>query len=218
MTARSDPGRWILVAAAAAGASYMASWTLPLGIVTAATWKGAGVGLLALYAGWSARRLDGWLLCAVMAFGAMGDVLIETQGLIAGAVAFLIGHLFAIGLYLRNRRPNPSPSQMLLAGLVVPLTVAIAWTLPGDRSSAPGVAVYALSLSVMAATAWLSRFPRYRVGLGAMLFVASDLLIFARAGPLSEATWIGYAIWTLYFAGQVLICLGVVATLNARRA
>lgn len=31
----------------------------------------------------------------------------------------------------------------------------------------------------------------------------------ARAGPLAHAAWIGLAIWSLYFAGQVLICTGV---------
>ncbi len=40
-------------------------------------WKGAGVALLAVYAALKARNLDGWLICAVMAFGALGDVLLE---------------------------------------------------------------------------------------------------------------------------------------------
>jgi uncharacterized membrane protein YhhN len=34
----------------------------------------------------------------------------------------------------------------------------------------------------MAAAAWSSRFPRYRVGAGAVLFVISDWLIFSRMG------------------------------------
>lgn len=199
----------ILLAAVLAGASYMLTWTLPLSQVASTSWKGAGVALLALYASQRARDLDGWLLVAVLAFGAMGDMLIELRGLVVGAVAFLIGHLFAIALYLRNRRPRPGLSQRLLAIVLVPATVATAFLLPGDRAMAPGVALYALGLSLMAAAAWLSGFPRYRVGLGAMLFVASDLLIFARAGPLSEAPWIGVAIWGLYFTGQVLICIGV---------
>lgn len=214
MARRGDPAWLILGTAVIAGVSYAASWNLPLSLVAAATWKGAGVALLALYAGWRARNADGWLLCAVMAFGAAGDVLLETAGLIAGAVAFLIGHLFAIALYLRNRRPALSLSQGLLAIAVVSATVATAWLLPADRAGAPGVALYALGLSAMAATAWISRFPRLRVGLGAMMFVASDLLIFARSGPLSEAAWIGFAIWGLYFAGQVLICVGVSGALQ----
>jgi len=198
----------ILLAAILAGASYLLASALPLSQVASTTWKGAGVALLALYASQRARDIDGWLLVAVMAFGALGDMLIELRGLVAGAIAFLIGHLFAIALYLRNRRPSPSLSQRLLAAVLVPATGAMA----------PGVALYALGLSLMAATAWLSRFPRYRVGLGAVLFVISDLLIFARAGPLSEAPWIGAAIWTLYFTGQVLVCLGVSGAMRQRRA
>jgi hypothetical protein len=44
--------------------------------------------------------------------------------------------------------------------------------------------------------------------------VVSDLLIFARSGPLEGQAWVGYAIWTLYFGGQLLIVLGVTRTLN----
>ena len=216
MRMKADPARWMLYAAVIAGASYLASSSLPLSLVAATAWKGAGVGLLALYAGWRARDADGWLICAVMAFGALGDVLIETAGLIAGALAFLVGHLFAIALYLRNRRQALSPSQRLLAIVIVPAAVVIAWLLPADREGAPGVALYALGLSVMAACAWTSRFPRFRVGLGAMMFVTSDLLIFARSGPLSEAAWISFAIWALYFAGQVLVCVGVTDVLGRK--
>ncbi|HEX5380036.1 MAG TPA: lysoplasmalogenase family protein [Phenylobacterium sp.] len=212
MARRPDPAAWILYAAVFAGVSYVASWNLPLSQVASTAWKGAGVGLLALYAGWRARDADGWLLCAVLGLGALGDVLLETAGLTTGALAFLAGHLVAIALYLRNRRPALATSQALLAALIVPATVATAWLLPGDRTQAPGIALYALGLSAMAACAWISRFPRYRVGLGALMFVVSDLLIFARAGPLSETTWIGLAIWGLYFAGQLLICVGVTGT------
>lgn len=218
MARRDDPARWMLVVALAAGASYLAADHLLLGFVAATAWKGAGVGLLALYAGWKARDADGWLLCAVMAFGALGDVLLEAAGLTVGAMAFLVGHLFAIALYLRNRRPELSAGQKLLATLLVPAVMATAFLLPGNRASAPGIAFYALVLSIMAACAWASRFPRYRVGLGAMMFVASDLLIFARAGPLSEAVWISSAIWVLYFAGQALVCVGVTRALATREA
>jgi hypothetical protein len=60
----------------------------------------------------------------------------------------------------------------------------------------------------MAACAWNSNFPRYRVGLGAMAFVASDLLIFARAGALAEAGWVSLAIWVLYYGGVLMIATG----------
>jgi len=217
MTQRDDPARWILIAALVGGVSYLASSILPISAVASTAWKGSGVGLLALYAGWRARDRDGWLICAVMAFGALGDVLLEMAGLIVGAVAFLIGHMIAIALYLRNRRPALTRSQTLLALLIVPATVVTAFLLPADRAGAPGVAFYSLGLSIMAATAWTSRFPSYRVGLGALMFVVSDLLIFARSGPLSEAGWVSPAIWVLYFGGQALICVGVTQTLASRR-
>lgn len=206
----------LLLAAIVAGASYMASWGHGLPPAVDIAWKGAGVAFLALYAASRARNLDGWLLAVVMALGAAGDVLLETHGLTVGALAFLTGHLVAIWLYLRNRRPSLGGVDWLVAGLLVPTTVAIAFALPADRAGAPGIALYALGLSAMAAGAWLSRFRRDRVAAGALMFLVSDLLIFARAGALHGQPWINDAVWILYFAGQTLVCTGVVEALARR--
>ncbi|MBP8246431.1 MAG: lysoplasmalogenase [Phenylobacterium sp.] len=206
----------ILALAILAGVSFLAANRFALPEAANIVWKGAGVALLALYAATRAKSLDGWLITAVMALGATGDVLLETHGLVTGAVAFLAGHLVAIGLYLRNRRPALERSQLLLAILIVPATVVGAYLLPADRAGAPGIAFYSAGLAIMAATAWISRFPRMGVGLGALMFVASDLLIFARSGPLEHNPWVGFAVWALYFAGQLRICLGVVRTLAKR--
>lgn len=203
----------VLACAIAAGVSYVASWDMTISPVASMLWKGAGVSLLALYAGLKARNLDGWLICAVMAFGALGDMLLEAAGLTVGAVAFLVGHLIAIWLYLRNRRRALSRSQLIFAIALVPATGILAFLLPTDRALAAAATLYSMSLAVMAAMAWTSRFPRAVVGAGALMFVVSDLLIFARAGPLAHAAWIGLAVWGLYFLGQTLICLGVTRTL-----
>jgi uncharacterized membrane protein YhhN len=217
MDAQGRLARGVLAAALTAGVSYAAASSLAVPEAADTAWKGAGVGLLAIYAGLRARGPDGWLLCAVMAFGALGDVLLEIGGLTTGALAFLAGHLVAIGLYLKNRRAHPTRSQLLLAACLVPATGLIAWLLPADRAAAPGVTLYALGLGLMAACAWISRFPRYRTGIGAVMFVASDLLIFARMGPLAGAPGIDLAVWGFYFFGQVLICLGVVGVLASDR-
>ncbi len=66
----------------------------------------------------------------------------------------------------------------------------------------------------MAAAAWISRFPRYRVGIGAVMFAASDLLIFAREAGAMPADLADLLIWPLYFAGQFLIATGVVQTIR----
>ena len=213
MDRRSLAPYLVLALALAAGVSYVASWEMDLPPIANMLWKGAGVSLLALYAAMRARNLDGWLICAVMAFGALGDMLLEVAGLTVGAIAFLVGHLIAIWLYLRNRRRALSRSQLLFAILLVPATGILAFLLPTDRGLAAAATLYSMSLAVMAAMAWTSRFPRALVGAGALMFVISDLLIFARAGALEHAAWIGLAIWGLYFLGQTLICVGVTRTL-----
>ncbi len=176
-------------------------------------WKGAGVALLAAWCAGASRSFDGWLIAGTMALGALGDVLIETSGLTAGALAFMAGHVLALALYLRNQRPGLTLNQHLGAALVVPLSVFIAITLvPPQRSV--GIAAYTFLVAAMAASAWSSRFPRTRVGMGAMMFLASDLLIFARIGLLARSSPPELLIWPLYFAGQALIASGVVRTLR----
>ena len=208
--------RLLLVAAIAAGVSYIGSWFLDLSPVASVVWKGAGVALLAVWCAMQARSRDGWLITAVMAFGALGDVLLETSGATAGGAAFAVGHVLAMLLYLRNWRPRLTFSQRLLAALVVPLSVFIATSLVPQKDMIP-IAVYAFFVSGMAASAWTSRFPRYRTGIGAMMFLASDLLIFSRMGPLAGSSVPGLLIWPLYFGGQVLIAWGVTQTLAQDR-
>lgn len=175
--------------------------------------KGACVGLLAVWAGCQARNLDGWLIAGVMALGAAGDVLLETNGLTPGALGFLGGHAVAVALYLRNRQANP-----LLAIPVALLVALVAWWLPYARGLAPGIGLYALGLGAMAGTALTSRFARDNVGLGALMFVASDLLIFAQQGPLHGSAIPHILIWPLYFTGQAAIAWGVVTTLRREAA
>lgn len=217
MTLRDNAACWALIGSIIGGVSYIASWKMGLPTPLELAWKGSGVGLLAVYAALKARDRDGWLLTAVMTFGVLGDVLLGIQ-FIVGAVAFLIGHLVAIGLYLTNRRPTLSRSQLALALLLVPASVFIAFMLPADRAAAPGVAFYTLGLSLMAATAWTSRFPRFTVGVGALMFLVSDLVIFAKMGPLPDSFLAGLAVWVPYYGGQLLICVGVVGALKADAA
>ncbi|HEX4847427.1 MAG TPA: lysoplasmalogenase [Novosphingobium sp.] len=180
-------------------------------------WKGAGVALLAVYALARHQGADSRQIAAVMAFGALGDVLIELM-LEAGAVAFLIGHLIAVHLYWRHRRESLSFSQKLTGLALLVLVPLIAFQIPTDRTAAPGIALYSAGLGAMAAAAWTSSFPRYRVGIGAVLFVISDLLIFARMGVLAQSPLPNLLIWPLYYFGQFLICTGVVGELRRRAA
>jgi len=209
--------RLVLLAAIAGGGAYLFArdGAVPDAVSTAV--KGTGVGLLAVYAALLARSRDGWLIAAVMALGMLGDVLLNAADLTTGALFFLAGHLVAIWLYLKNGRAPLTPARIAGALAFTAATAFVAWSLPADRTGALTVALYTAGLAVMAATAWLSRFPRGLTGLGALLFVVSDLLIFARMGPLAGSVVADYGVWILYFAGQLMICLGVTRTLAKER-
>ncbi len=127
---------------------------------------------------------------------------------------FLVGHLVAIWLYRRNARPDPTGSQLGAAAALALGVPLIGWLLTGDLAGS----VYALTLGAMAGSAWLSRFSRYHVGIGAVLFVASDLLIFARLGGVLDQSVTEWFVWPLYYAGQFLICTGVIRTVRRDHA
>lgn len=210
-----DRARGLWWAALAGGISYFAAVYMRLDGPAIWAWKASGVGLLAVWAAMNARSTDGKLIAAVLAFGALGDWLLDAVGMLAGAAAFATGHLIAIILYLRNRRPSLTSSQRALVRLLVPLALIIAWALTrGAEAALMGAAIaYTGGVAVMAATAWISRFPRYRTGVGAMAFLASDLFIFAgEGGALSKDVTL-WLVWPLYFGGQALIAWGVVSTL-----
>lgn len=202
----------LVVTSLVAGLSYPLLWDhLPDSADMAV--KAAGVGLLALAAALRARSRDEWLLALVMALGATGDALLELS-LAAGAAAFAAGHVVAIYLYRRNRRAQTDQKDWAIAALILLVAVAVPAFLLAGRPEAVPFTVYALLLGAMAATAWLSRFPRGMVALGASLFLASDMLIALRMA--GDVAGLGPAIWLLYYVGQLLIFLGVTTSLGQR--
>lgn len=204
---------WLLASVAAAVAYYFLRDN-PLGEVWLIALKGAAVGLLATYA-WrrAGQGLDGAIFVLALALSAAGDMVLELD-FNAGGALFLASHLVAVAFYLRQRRIRTTPSQKLLAAALLISTPLVSYML----SLKPEIALYAAALGAMAATAWLSRFPRYRVGTGAVLFIVSDWLIFSRMGPVSLEPVPTYLIWPLYYAGQLMIATGVVQTLRGERA
>ncbi|HYI39481.1 MAG TPA: lysoplasmalogenase family protein [Allosphingosinicella sp.] len=195
------------------GLSYPWLWDHLPTAATAIVMKGAGVGLLALAAGWRARDADGRLLAGVMALGAIGDVLLEIS-LAAGAAAFAAGHAVAIFLYRRNRRAPADRKDRAIAALIPIAAAVVPFILLQGRAEALPFTAYALLLGAMASSAWLSRFPRGLVAMGALLFLASDMLIALRMA--SGSAGLGVPIWLLYYVGQLLIFVGVSSFLPPR--
>ena len=207
---------WLLASIVAATAYFFLKDN-PIG---EGTWgillKGAGVALLALYAllrvPHDRRGIDGALLVLALALAALGDMTIELY-FTAGGALFAAAHCVAVALYLRNRHPRPSPVQKLTGvGLLIG-TPLVSFLLSGQAQ----IALYAGFLGAMAAVAWMSHYPRYRVGTGAVLFVVSDWLIFSRMGAYDLAPLPDLLIWPLYYAGQVMIATGIVQCLRGEQ-
>jgi uncharacterized membrane protein YhhN len=203
---------WLLASVTAAVAFYFLTDN-QIGEIWLIAIKGAAVGMLATYALRRAGRgLDGAIFVLVLALSAAGDMVLELD-FGAGGALFLASHLVAVVFYLRQPRDRTTPSQKLLAAALLIGTPLVSYLL----SLKPEIALYGLALGAMAAAAWMSRFPRYRVGTGAVLFILSDWLIFARMGPISLEPLPTYLIWPLYYAGQLMIATGVVQTLRGER-
>lgn len=200
---RTEP---LFTAALIAGISFYANVWLGLHGTPAVVWKGAGVGLLALWARGKAVNADGRMIGAVLALGALGDVLLELQGMTAGAIGFLAGHFLASYLYLRNRR------IAFAHWIAPPIAMASAllgwWVFRGDAQVGL-LAFYLFALSLMTASAMLSRLGTL-VAAGALLFFVSDWLIFLQEGRMILPIIGKLLIWPTYFAGQALIAWGAV--------
>ncbi|MGB3167018.1 MAG: lysoplasmalogenase [Alteraurantiacibacter sp.] len=177
--------------------------------------KGSAVAFLALYAFLRHGSTSARLLAGALVAASIGDMLVEID-LRYGAGAFFVYHCAAIVMFLRHRGPplDGADSVVFLALLLG--TPFLSYFFPYDPNLQWPVAIYALALGAMAAGAWASDFPRWRVGAGAVLFVLSDLLIFAGLGPLSGSPIPEYLVWPIYYLGMFLITVGVVTTLRKR--
>ncbi|OYU37257.1 lysoplasmalogenase [Novosphingobium sp. PASSN1] len=203
---------WLL-ASLIAGISYWfvaESWIPGLYLIL---WKGAGVGLLAVYAWRHHPVADAHRIALVMALGALGDMVLVVN-FTGGALAFLLGHLAAIALYLRHRRAAMAAGERIATAVLLLAVPAASLALTGR----PEVGLYALGLGGMTAAAFASNFPRSQVALGAVMFAVSDLLIFAQMGLLADSALPRLLIWPLYYFGQFLIAVGVIGALRRKGA
>ena len=90
--------------------------------------EGAGVALLAIWAAIQARDVDGWLIAAVMALGATGDVLLDAQGLETGG-GVRDRPCCRGGAVSAQPAREPDVVAAVVGGALVPLSVVIVWGL-----------------------------------------------------------------------------------------
>ncbi len=220
-TSLTDRRPWLSLGIVAALA-YLFRDQLMLPGLAAIVLKGSVCSFFALYA-WRWRnggassptmRDNAFVYVTVMmAFSAVGDAVIELS-IVWGGAAFALSHAVAIVFYRRNARQSPTGSQRGAAIALLAVTPSIAWFITHDYR----LTIYAVILGAMAASAWLSRFPRYRVGAGAILFVISDMILFHAVGRSDPNTELSALVWPIYVTGQFLIVTGLVQTLRRWQA
>lgn len=207
-------GYW-LSALARSGIAFPPLANLPASVLI--PWKGAcTLGLaLSLVAASRARPIR--LLALALAISAVADMVLVTKAMVAAGLLFSVSHLIAITVFWRNRAKPITPLRRAVA-VAVPL-VSFGLSLAAIHSTnVPLVfAFYPLLSGIMAATAILSRFPLWLSGLGAVIFICSDVLVLAWLGMLAGDPGFGFLTWLSYFVGYAMLARGAaIAPTNLR--
>lgn len=193
------------------GAAYCYREKSPLGLLV----KTGSTALLALWA-----FLEGGpvLLVVALALSAVGDAFLagkQERWLLPGMAAFFAAHAAYVplfwGMAVDERTLPVLAAQIVLvfggAGFVRWLAP---WVAPGMRLP---VIAYAAVILVMGAAALALTPSFWIVTLGALMFIASDVILSLQLfrKPADQPTRVpaSLAVWMLYFGGQVLIAWGV---------
>jgi uncharacterized membrane protein YhhN len=148
--------------------------------------------------------LIGALLCSVS-----GDILLDlpyANTFVFGLVAFLVGHLFYSVLFFRYAKSPDGFGTWIIAGLVIFAGVMI-WIFRGISPSLYGpVVLYILVIVTMSIGALLVPARNHLLFGGALLFIASDVVLavnkFLLAIPYGRVINI-----SLYFIAQFVIIM-----------
>ncbi|MGH6950135.1 MAG: lysoplasmalogenase family protein, partial [Vitreimonas sp.] len=179
-----------------------------------AAFKASGIVILCLIALFARSRL----LAAGLLFGAFGDALLASSEdtFLYGALAFLIGHLFYIALFLRagiGARALAQPWRVIAMIAVVAFAIAMTLRLvPGESPLFVPLSLYTLVLTAMTMTSFTLPATRWLAMAGAVLFLISDGFVAANMfhpqGHPVAAFASSFAGWMIYWAGQAAICFG----------
>ncbi len=120
--------------------------------------------------------------------------------------AYLFGHMVPLSMF--------TPVEWGISAVMIALTIGFyLWLksgLPGDMKIP--VAAYSAVITIMGITALTTTLPSLLVPIGAILFIASDVVLaverFKFKFPLDKQIN-----WTLYASGQILLAIGVVGSL-----
>jgi uncharacterized membrane protein YhhN len=150
-----------------------------------------------------------WLVAALV-LSTAGDVflMLPSRPFVAGLAAFLLAHIAFIAGFIVDDVDTQPLALGIAAGLALYVGVGRSLVLAAHRSDepamAPPVAIYALVISIMLATAFGTG--DWRAAVGAVVFASSDALI-ARERFVRETAAGPLAIIVTYHVAQALLLL-----------
>jgi len=180
--------------------------------------KTLAVGLLAVLA---AMQGGHWLLVLALGLSAAGDLFLSREGegaFLAGLVSFLAAHVAYISLFVvigsgyKILFAAPWRGALALCLVVFGLGIfAMLYRRVGPYLRLP-IAAYVAAIVAMGILALTLDAPM--VIAGALPFIASDTLLAAEKFLLPAISphrvWMKYALWALYYLGQLSITLGLI--------
>lgn len=191
---------------ARSGVAFEELAALPKPLIVAT--KGLFSVLLAISVFAARKGLASQMVGTALAISAVGDMLLVTVGSAAGGLAFAIAHLVAGYAYATNRRENNTAALWIAASAVPLIAVISSYLMLRGSDQNILISLFPLLSASMAALAILSRFPLWLSGLGAAIFVASDVLFLADLGILRRSGEWGFLTWASYAVGYAMVARG----------
>jgi uncharacterized membrane protein YhhN len=180
-----------------------------------AIFKVSSILFLALVATMHGARLLLWALI----FGGAGDIglALGEETFLSGALAFLIGHLIYIRIFLRGRDPAALKQALRFVAMLVIAATAVAMTnlvVPRDNALFVPLSVYTGVLTLMTMMSFALPWKHWLAMAGAVLFFISDgFVAWNMFHPDPDPTlvfWRSFAGWMIYWAAQAALCYGLV--------
>ncbi len=178
-----------------------------------AVFKVSSIVFLSAIAAMAQARLLLWALI----FGGAGDIglALGESTFLSGAIAFLIGHVLYITLFVRSRDAPALEQPIRFLAMIVVAVAAVVMTsllIPRDNALFVPLAIYTGVLTPMTMSSFLLPWRNWLAMAGAVLFFISDGFVAANMfHPLEDPTlayWCSFAGWMIYWAGQAALCFG----------
>lgn len=161
-------------------------------------------------------------LTAALALGATGDAFLAWDDsdftFLGGLSSFLVAHLLYIALLAQaGGGTEQLPGDVWRIATACLLVVIVAPIMTGllmprvERALRAPILIYTLAIILMVLAALTM--DSIRVVTGAVFFATSDGILSAERFLISPSSpyrgWMQYAVWVLYYSGQLLITLGL---------